>query len=209
MINSTLRDKDSNLKGINLQLFADKGETDQDQKDPETKDQDTGTDQDQQKDQGKQKTYTQEEVDKLLQQEADRRVSSARKKFEEEFRKKLEKEIQQAEELAKLSAEDRKQKELELEREKFEKERAEFQREKLKLQTIKDMNQRKLPIEFSEMVMGSNAEETLKNIKIFEQQWSAALEEAVKNRLKGRDYKSGNGQQDQDTDPFLKGFNSI
>lgn len=218
MFNSTLRDENSNLKGINLQLFAEGQPGEEGNQDPGSDDNQNqgnleGEGKPEGDDQGaagegaeeKKETYTAEEVQEMLQREGDKRVSEAEKKFKERYEAKR----KQAEELAKLSAEDRKKRELELEREQFEQERQEFQREKLKLQTIKDMNERKLPIEFSEMVMGQDAETTLKNIKSFEAKWNEALSEAVKDKLKGRDRKTGGSIGDGEEDPFLKGFNSI
>ena len=55
------------------------------------------------------KTYTQEEVDKLLQSEADRRVSEALKKQA----KKNEEKVREAEKLAKMSADEKYEYELE------------------------------------------------------------------------------------------------
>lgn len=206
--NSTLKDQEKgNLKGINLQLFAGTDETDESTDKTEETTETTGdnTQTEETEETTDPKHYTEEEVQEMLQREGDKRVSEAEKKF----RAKLEKEKKEAEELAKLSADDRKKKELEIEKNKFEEERQEFKREKLKLQTIQDMNEKKLPIEFSEMVMGANAEETLKNITAFETKWNEALSAAVKDKLKGRDLKTGNSTPDPETDPFLKGLNSI
>lgn len=172
----------SNLKGlpkINLQLFAEDGNDNppadppQDEpKDPETK------------------TYTQEEVDKLLQSEADRRVTealkTARAKWEKEFREKLEKEKKEVERLSKLSAEERekellKQKEQEL----AEKERA-IRMKELHLDTIEILAQEGLPVGFAEFLIKDDAETTNENIKKFKKEWQEALSKAVDERIKGK-----------------------
>ena len=136
------------------------------------------------------KTYTQDEVDKLLQSEADRRVTealkTARAKWEKEFREKLEKEKKEAERLSKLSAEERekellKQKEEEL----AEKERA-IRMKELHLDTIEVLAQEGLPVGFAEFLIKDDAETTNENIKKFKKEWQEALSKAVDERIKGK-----------------------
>ncbi len=171
----------SNLKGLDLQLFADSENTDD--LDIEDKVKDT---------EEKQETitYTQEEVDKLLQSETDRRVTQALKtakaKWEKEFREKLEKEKKEAERLSKLSAEERekellKQKEQEL----AEKER-EIKMKELHLDTIEILAQEGLPVGFAEFLIKDDAETTNENIKKFKKEWQEALSKAVDERIKGK-----------------------
>ena len=136
------------------------------------------------------KTYTQDEVDKLLQSEADRRVTealkTARAKWEKEFREKLEKEKKEAERLSKLSAEERekellKQKEQEL----AEKERA-IRMKELHLDTIEVLAEEGLPVGFAEFLIKGDAETTNENIKKFKKEWQEALSKAVDERIKGK-----------------------
>ena len=171
----------SNLKGLDLQLFADSENTDD--LDIEDKVEDTEEKQET-------KTYTQEEVDKLLQSETDRRVTQALKtakaKWEKEFREKLEKEKKEAERLSKLSAEERekellKQKEEEL----AEKERA-IRMKELHLDTIEVLAEEGLPVGFAEFLIKDDAETTNENIKKFKKVWQEALSKAVDERIKGK-----------------------
>lgn len=179
---ATLRGN-SNLKGLklNLQFFADGDEGEgkvptgaeggQDATDPEVK------------------TYTQEELDALLQQESDKRVTSAIKKkqqeWEEEFKIKLETEKQEAEKLAKLSESGRAQALLDKQQMEFETERAKFQREKIELEVTKQLAEKELPIRFAKLLVTDDAETSLENINTFEKDWQDALKKAVDEKLKG------------------------
>jgi transketolase len=155
------------------------------------------------------KTYTQEEVDKLLQSEADRRVTealkTARAKWEKEFREKLEKEKKEAERLSKLSAEERekellKQKEQEL----AEKEKA-IRMKELHLDTIEVLAQEGLPVGFAEFLIQGDAETTNENIKKFKKEWQEALSKAVDERIKGKSPRlSETKLESEETVDFMK-----
>ena len=172
----------SNLKGLDLQLFADSGDTtDVDNK---------GVDQPNNNDNQEPKTYTQDEVDRLLQSEADKRVTealkTARAKWEKEYKEKLEREKREAERLSKLSAEERekellKQKEQEL----AEKEKA-IRMKELHLDTIEVLAEEGLPVGFAEFLIKGDAETTNENIKKFKKEWQEALSKAVDERIKGK-----------------------
>ena len=172
----------SNLKGLDLQLFADSGDTtDVDNK---------GVDQPNNNDNQEPKTYTQDEVDRLLQSEADKRVTealkTARAKWEKEYKEKLEREKREAERLSKLSAEERekellKQKEQEL----AEKEKA-IRMKELHLDTIEILAEEGLPVGFAEFLIKDDAETTNENIKKFKKEWQEALSKAVDERIKGK-----------------------
>jgi len=132
------------------------------------------------------KTYTEDEVKKMVQAEADRMTTkglqTAREKWEAEQAEKL----QQAKELAELSAEERAKKEFELERESFLKEKAEIIKERLTLQTEKDLISKGLPPDFATMLVAENPEVTLKNINMFEQKFRTAVDKAIDDRVSGR-----------------------
>lgn len=126
------------------------------------------------------KTFTQEELDKII----EKRLARALKKAEEEKA--------EAERLAKMSAEERAKEEFRKEKEKFEQERKQYQREKLELQVTKELATKELPTEFSKYLLGDNAESCMENIKTFETVWQKAIEKAVDAKLKGSTPKSGN-----------------
>lgn len=136
------------------------------------------------------KTYTQEELDMLLQAETDRKVSKAletsKAKWEEEFQAKLEAEKSEAEKLASMSAEERAKAEFEQEKEEWLKEKNSFEKEKMKLEATKLLDAEGMPISFVEYVVGDTAEQVTENIKVFKDAWTTALDSAITERLKGK-----------------------
>lgn len=198
--NSTLRDED-NLKGtkefkMNLQLFNDGGSGDNGEGNPPS---DPPTDPP-----AELKTYTQEELDKLLQQEGDRRVTSAREKFEKEYKEKLEKEKKEAERLANLSVEEKEKELLEQTKKDIEEREKALKLKELKLDAIDILADKKLPIKFADMLLKDDAESTLDNIKIFEKEWQEAIDAAVTERLKGKTPPAGNGDIGNDVSSIAK-----
>ncbi|HZJ98613.1 MAG TPA: DUF4355 domain-containing protein [Tissierellaceae bacterium] len=176
---ATLKDN-SNLKGrkLNLQLFADEGDN-ADNKDT------SNSDNKDNKDTQEPQTYTQDELDKLLQAESDRRVSSAREKFEKEFEEKLDKEKKEAERLSKLSGDEKEKELIRKQQEQLaEKEKA-IQLRELQLDTVNLLAEEKLPVGFAEFLIKNNAETTNENVKKFKKEWQDSLSKAVDERIKG------------------------
>lgn len=161
-------------KNINLQLFSDKGPSnDNNDAEPVVK------------------TYTEEE----LQAEADRRVSKAleksRTKWELEQEKLLSQKVEEAERLAKLSEEE-KTKELESLRIKdLEEREAELNKKVLELEAVKQLSSKNLPTNFSSIVMASTAEEVMENIKNVETLFKEEVQAAVEEKLKGNTPRTG------------------
>ena len=123
------------------------------------------------------KTFTQEEVDKMIQ----KRLSRERKDIEA----KIEAERREAEELAKLSEAERQKAMFEKQVAEFEATKKAFEQEKLLNETSKQLASKNLPIEFAEMLKAQDAESTFENIKIFEAKFNEAVERLVNERLKG------------------------
>lgn len=142
------------------------------------------------------KTYTEEEVQAMLQKETDRKTTkaleTAKSKWEAEYQAKLETEKSEAEKLAKMSEAERFEAELAKQKDAFESERAQFNREKLELQTVKELAAEGLPTEFSSYVLADSAETIKENIKTFKTKWQAGIEKAVDERLQGRTPKTAN-----------------
>src|SRR3712207_2112781 len=140
------------------------------------------------------RTYTDEELQKLIQSESDKRVTQAIKtaelKWQKEYEEKLENEKSEAEKLAKMSADERAKAQFEKEKEQLEKERVKFQRDQLELETVKELGKQGLDVEFSSFLMGEDAESTNENIKLFKEKFDSAVEKAVTERLKGKTPKT-------------------
>lgn len=118
------------------------------------------------------KTFTQEEVDKMI---------AKRVKREKE---KAEAEKEEAEKLAKMSEQERQQALFEKKVKEFEETKKAFESEKLLNETTKQLSTKNLPVEFADMLKGTDAESTFENIKVFEDKFNKALEVAINERLK-------------------------
>jgi len=182
---------------INLQLFADSG-TDGDQK----KDDQQGK-----KDDDK-KTYTQEELKAMLQAETDKRVTEALKtsqaKWEKEFKATLEKEKTEAERMAKLNEDEKRAEIFRKKDEELARKQSEIEFRELKLETINMLNEKSLPIEFAEVLIGKDAESTKKGIEIFEKSFQKAVEKAVDEKLKSNPPGGSSGSKDNLNNPWSK-----
>lgn len=125
------------------------------------------------------KTYTQEEVDALLQQETDRRVTSALQKQQRKF----EAEKAEAEKLRDMDEAQKKEYEFNKRVAELEAKEKEFALTQNKLSASKVLADRGLPIQFVDYIVAEDAESMMTNINEFEKAWKAALADAVNARL--------------------------
>lgn len=127
------------------------------------------------------KTYTQEEVDKLLQAETDRRVTSALKKAE---LKQAEK-IKEAQKIASMNEAEKFQYELE-QREKLvaEKEK-ELALAEMKNEASKILNEKGISLQLVDFVVNEDAEITKANIDLLDKAFKASVKAEVEKRLAG------------------------
>ena len=123
------------------------------------------------------KTFTQEEVDKMI----TKRLQRERKDIEA----KIEAERKEAEELAKLSEQERQKKLFEKQVKEFEETKKAFENERLLNETSKQLASKNLPVQFAEMLKGNDAEKTFENIQLFEAKFNEAVEKVVTERLRG------------------------
>ena len=128
------------------------------------------------------KTFTQEEVDKIV----NKRLARERKDIEA----KIEAERAEAERLAKMSEAEKQQALFKKQVAEFEATKKAFEQEKLLNETSKQLASKNLPIEFAEMLKAQDAESTFENIKIFEAKFNEAVERLVNERLKGNTPKA-------------------
>lgn len=135
------------------------------------------------------KTYTQEEVDALLQQEADRRVSSALKKAE----KKNQEKIKEAEKLAKLSEQERFQYELEQREKKIAEKEKQMALMENKAEASKALNDRGISIALADFVVAEDADTMMENIKLLEDEFKKSVKAEVEKRLAGSSPKKNLG----------------
>lgn len=125
----------------------------------------------------KEKTFTQEEVDKMIKQ----RLAREKKDIAE----KIEAERQEAEKLAKMSEREKQQALLDKREKALAEREAALDRANLLNETTKQLSSKNLPIEFADFLMAQDAETTFNRLSEFEMKWNTALETAVNARLKG------------------------
>ena len=125
------------------------------------------------------KTYTQEEVNKLLQAESDKRVTAALKKQADRF----EKEKAEFEKLREMDDAQKKEYEFNKRVEELEAKEKEFVLTQNKLEASKVMAEHGLPISFVDYIVAEDAETMMSNITAFETEWKAAISDAVSKRL--------------------------
>lgn len=125
------------------------------------------------------KTYTQDEVDKMLQVEADRRVTEALKKAD----RKKEAAVKEAEKLAKMDADEKYKYELE------QREQQLAEREK-KLALLENSNEaskvlasKGISVALVDFVVAEDADTMMENIKLLEQEFKKSVKDEVEKRL--------------------------
>lgn len=123
------------------------------------------------------KTFTQEELNKIV----EKRLARERKDIE----KKIEQERAEAEKLAKMSEAEKAKALFEKEKEEFLAMKREFEAQKMLNETMKQLASKNLPTEFAELLKADDAETTLANINAFETSFNRAVEQMVNSRLKG------------------------
>jgi len=127
----------------------------------------------------KAKTYTEEEVMKLIQSESDKRVSQALKTQERKFKA----EQSEAEKLAQMNEEQKRDYQFQKEKEEFDKQKKEFAIIQNKLEGTKILNEKGLPSQFIDYIVADNAETMMDNINAFEKLFKAAVSDEVSKRI--------------------------
>lgn len=137
------------------------------------------------------KTYTESEVQALLQREGDRRVSSALKKQQKEFETRQ----AEAEKLRDMDENQRKEYEYSQKLQELEQREREFTIAQNKLEATKVLANRELPIEFVDYIVAEDADTMMENITIFERAFKAAVADAVAKKIASPAPKGGSVRQ--------------
>lgn len=137
------------------------------------------------------KTYTESEVQALLQSESDRRVSSALKKQQKEFETKM----AEAEKLKAMDENQRKEYEYTQKLQELEQREREFTVAQNKLEATKVLANRELPIEFVDYIVAEDADTMMENINTFERAFKAAVADAVAKKIASPAPKGGSIKQ--------------
>ena len=133
------------------------------------------------------KTYTQEEVDALLQAEADRRVSAALKKQEAKNQKKL----LEAKKLAAMDEQARYEYELEQREAAIAEKEKELALAENKTEASKILNDRGIDLSLVDFVVAETAEDMMANIDLLDKAFKKSVKAEVEKRLAGNAPKVG------------------
>lgn len=133
------------------------------------------------------KTYTQSELDALMDKHAAKALETAKQKWEEEKQDA----VNQAEKLAKLSAADRKEAEDKAKQEAMDKREQELNQREMRYEAQHQLEENELPTDFVDMVMSDDAENVSKNIAVLKGAFDKAIEAGVTEKLKGKTPKAG------------------
>ena len=137
------------------------------------------------------KTYTESEVQALLQREGDRRVTNALKKQQKEFETKQ----AEAEKLRAMDENQRKEYEYAQKLQELEQRERQFTVAQNKLEATKVLANRELPIEFVDYIVAEDADTMMENINVFERAFKAAVADAVAKKIASPAPKGGSVKQ--------------
>lgn len=129
------------------------------------------------------KTYTQEELDKLLQSESDRRVTQALKKQREELENNMDKKLREAEKLRSMDESQRKEYEMQKRISEVEKKEKEFALMENKIECGKILESRGIPQVFLDYVVAEDAETMIEKIDTFDKVFKSALADEVNKKI--------------------------
>lgn len=147
------------------------------------------------------KVYTSEEVDRLVQSEADRRVNLAQQKWQKETSKKL----TQAEKLSQMSKEDQYQFKLEQKEAELEAKEREFTLRDNKIAAMKVLSDKEIPADLVDFVVNEDADVMKANIDMLDKYIKQAVAAQVTKRMSSPTPKAGLGiSTDLTKDGFAK-----
>lgn len=120
----------------------------------------------------------------------DAAISRVEAKLEAKYKKQLEVATaaakKEAQKLEQMSEDERQKAELENTRKELESKAQELKRKEIELEMTRVLSQRGVPLSFMNYFITDDNETTLENIKTFEKQYKAAIENAVNEKLKGK-----------------------
>lgn len=132
------------------------------------------------------KTYSQAEVDALLQQESDRRVSSALKKQEEKLHKEFETKQREAEKLRSMNENEKFVYELEQREKLIEQKERELALAENKNEASKILAEKGLSLSLVEFVVADSADVMKSNIDLLDKAFKQSVKEEVEKRLSSK-----------------------
>lgn len=138
------------------------------------------------------RTYTQEEVDALLQKEGDKRVSEALKKAE----RKKEAAIKEAQKLAKMDEEERFRYELDQREAAIAEKERQLALTENKNEAMKALSTRGISVALADFVVAEDAETMMDNIRLLEDEFKKSVKAEVEKRLASKTPKLNLGSDE-------------
>lgn len=137
------------------------------------------------------KTYTEEEVAKMLQAEADKRVTEALKKAEKKFNDKLEEEKKKAA----MDESQKKEYELQLKQQELDAKIKELNLEKSKNEATHLLNNQKLPLDLLDFVVDEDSDTMKAKVNNLAKVFNESVNKAAEARLEVNTPKRGSDKQ--------------
>ncbi|MFT9334280.1 MAG: DUF4355 domain-containing protein [Leuconostoc mesenteroides] len=134
-------------------------------------------------------TFTPQEFDS----EVDKRIAKALETAKSKWNEEKQDEINRAEQLAKMSAEERKEAEDKAKAESLEKREKELNMREYRYEAKHQLEENGLPVSFVDMVLSDDPTITKNNITAVKSEFDKAIEVAVTERLKGKTPQVGGG----------------
>lgn len=164
-----------NLLKLNLQFFADEDTTDGEVETTENSNDEQEQDN---------TTFTQSDVDREVSKAVDKALKKREEKHQQELQKAIDEAIAEKERLSKLSEKERQEEELTKREQKILEKEKEIQLAQLKSDAVADLQEKKLPADFADFLLGNDPESTLENINSFKKAFDEAVNAQVKLALR-------------------------
>lgn len=132
-------------------------------------------------------TFSQDEVNEII----SKRLKKEQAKWERDFKTKLEEEKKEAERLANLNAEQRKEEEYQKRLKEVEEREKTLRLQEERVEAIQILNDRGLSPDFVDFLMANDSQTTLDNINNFEKAFKEALKVEISKRLPSGTPSSG------------------
>jgi molecular chaperone GrpE (heat shock protein) len=148
------------------------------------------------------KTFTQDDIDKIV----NKTIARERTKWEKDFESKLTEAKTEAEKLAKMNAEQKADYERQQRETKLTEREGEITRRELRATALETLAEKGLPKQLADILVYTDADSTSKSIESVEKSFRDAVEAAVNERLKGDTPKGGGGKGNAAFDEISKIF---
>ncbi|OMF54687.1 hypothetical protein BK138_16140 [Paenibacillus rhizosphaerae] len=150
---------------------------------------------------GGDKTFTQDDIDKIV----SKTIARERSKWEKDFETKLAEAKTEAEKLAKMNADQKAEYERQKREDELSKREGEITRRELRATALEQLAEKGLPKTLADILDYGDAESTNKSIEAVEKAFREAVEAGVNERLRGDAPRGGGSKGGEAKNPWKKG----